>query len=270
MFLVVGILTYAWLWLYLVNVDMIEKGTLTQVDRNTILDKSIVDYSGLGAALIVVAGVLYRARNRSIPLLLQEIFQALKSTPDDPKKRAESGQGTGRKGGWGTVFSVVFRDVLLLGKMGECEDFQQWLGHFLIMWGFIGLAVTTTLDAIVNNAAVPIPITHPVRLLGNLTGIILTGGLTLSLTRRILHSEVRTNTRAGDWGFLASLYGTALTGFLVQSFADTSNMLGTWVSYPIHLAFLSFLLITAPWTKFVHALWRPSWVVYSRLNAQVK
>ncbi len=270
MFLVVEILAIAWLWLYLVNVDMIEKGTLTQVNRNTILDKSIVDYSGLGAALIVVAGVLYRARNRSIPLLIQEISQALRSPPDGPKKKIESGQETGSRGGWGTVFSVVFRDVLLLGRMGECEDFQQWLSHFLIMWGFIGLAVTTTLDAIINNAAVPLPITHPIRLLGNFTGIVFVGGLTLSIARRLLHSDVRTSSKKGDWAFLVSLYGTGVTGFIVQAFADTSNLAGTWAIYPVHLAFVAFLLVSAPWTKFVHALWRPSWVVYSRLNTQAK
>lgn len=266
--LAVGILLYIWIQLYLVNVDLISTGRLTQVDRNTILNKNIIDYSALVAVAVVGAGVVYRMKNRSIPLLIQEIRQAVGGPTrmeGDPNGSTSKG-----KGGWGTVLSVVFKDVLLLGKMGECEDFQQWLSHFLTMWGFIGLAVTTTLDAIINSPAVPLPITSPVRLLGNATGIILIAGLTLSFSRRLVHADVRTASRAGDWWFLVSLYGTAVTGFAVQSFADTSNVLGTWVAYPIHLAFLSSLLVAAPWTKFVHALWRPSWLVYSRLNAQAK
>ena len=260
--LAVAILVSVWVQLYFVNVDSIATGATTQVDRNAVVNKAIIDYSGLVAAGVVAMGVVYRMRDKSIPLLLQEIRQAIGRPESEGEREAT--------GGWGTVVSVLFKDVLLLGRMGECEDFQQWLGHFLTMWGFIGLAVTTTLDAIFNNAAVPLPITSPIRLLGNVTGIMLMAGLTLSLTRRLVHADVRTASRAGDWAFLVSLYGTALTGFMVQAFADTSNVAGTSVAYPVHLAFISLLLVAAPWTKFVHAVWRPSWVVYSRLNAQTE
>lgn len=258
---VVAVLAYVWVQLYFVNIDSIATGVTTQININTILDKTVVDYSGLVAAVVVAAGVIYRWRGKSIPLLIQEIRQAIGKP---------SAEGEGKKNGWGTVASVVARDVLLLGKMGECEDFQQWLSHILTMWGFIGLALTTTLDAIFNFAANPLPITDPIRLLGNVTGVMLIAGLTLSLSRRLVRSDVRSVSRAGDWAFLVSLYGTALTGFMVEAFADTSNFVGTAVTYPIHLVFISLLLVAAPWTKFVHALWRPSWVVYSRLNAHGK
>jgi len=262
--IVVAGLSYVWVQLYFVNVNSIAAGASTQVDRNAILDKSIIDYSGLVAAAVVGVGVIYRTRNKTIPLLIQEIRQAISKppAPEDGEKAAS--------GGWGTVVSVVFKDVLLLGRMGECEDYQQWLSHFLTMWGFIGLAITTTLDAIFNNAAVPLPITNPIRLLGNATGIMLISGLTLAFSRRLVHADVRSASKAGDWAFLVALYGAALTGFLVQAFADTSNLLGTWATYPIHLAFISLLLVAAPWTKFVHAVWRPSWVVYTRLSAQAR
>lgn len=256
----VAILAFLWVQLYLVNANSIATGATTQVDRNTILNKSIIDYSGLAAAAVVGIGVIYRTRNKSIPLLIQEIRQAVS------KPSAQEDEKEGGAGGWGKVVSVVFKDVLLLGRMGECEDFQQWLSHFLTMWGFIGLAITTNLDAIFNSAAAPLPITNPIRLLGNATGIILIAGLTLSFSRRLIRTDVRSASKSGDWAFLVALYGTGLTGFFVQAFADTSNVPGTLVTYPVHLAFISFLLVAAPWTKFVHALWRPSWVVYTRLN----
>jgi hypothetical protein len=259
-FSMVGALALIWVWLHQVNIQYIEEKILTQVDRNTILSKDIVEYSGIGAALIVAVGVLFRARNKSIPLLIQEIFQTIKNPPN---------RSVGKLGVERTVFFSVLKDILLLGKMGECEDFQQWLSHLLTMWGFIGLAVTTTLDAIVNPAATPLPIMHPVRVLGNFAGILFVGGLTLALIRRIVDPAVRITSRSGDWGFLISLYGTGLTGFAVEVLADTSNVLGTWVSYLIHLGFVAFLLITAPWTKFIHALWRPSWLVYTRLRSQI-
>lgn len=260
---VTTVLALGWFELYLVNVQLIAKGVLTQVNRNQVLDKTIVDYSGLAAALIVIAGVAVRTRGRSVPLLLGEILTAVRRDPEP------AGKGGAKKSGWRMLLSIIFRDVLLLGRMGECEDFQQWFSHFLIMWGFIGLAATTTLDALVNSAANPLPIWHPVRVLGNATGIMLIAGLTIALTRRLTHTEVRLNSRPGDWVFLASLYGTALTGFIVQFFADTGVVTATIVFYPVHLAFISFLLVTAPWTKFIHALWRPSWIAYSRLRGNV-
>ncbi len=259
--LAVCALLFLWAQLYAVNVDLIQTGKSLQVNRNSIINKNLVDLSGVAAAAIVVVGVAYRTRKRSTPFLFQEISRAVgKGGP------VEGGGGRGRA--WGTILSVVFKDILLMGKMGECEDFQQWLSHFLAMWGFIGLAVTTAADAVVNFAAAPLPITNPVRLLGNAAGVVLVAGLTLSISRRLVHREVRTATRAGDWTFLASLYGTAVTGFLVEAFADTSNVMATTVTYPLHLAFVAFLLVTAPWTKFIHALWRPSWVVYSRLEGR--
>ncbi len=260
----VAILLYVWVQLYFVNLNSIATGATTQVNRNVVLNKTIIDYSGLAAAAVVAVGVIFRTRNKSIPLLIQEILHAVGNNSDEVDASKNESKG------WGKVLSVVFKDVLLLGKMGECEDFQQWLSHFLTMWGFIGLAVTTTLDAIFNSAATPLLITSPIRLLGNATGIILIAGLTISITRRLVHTDVRSASRAGDWAFLVSIYGTALTGFMVQAFADTSNLTGTWVAYPVHLAFISLLLVAAPWTKFVHAVWRPSWVVYSRLSAQFR
>jgi hypothetical protein len=274
MVICVGILTAIWLELYLVNVNLIQTGVVSQVNRNIVLNKVIIDYSGLLAALIVAAGVVYRAWTKSVPLLVQEIVQKLRNPGGDSSSSpALEADGTGlqrsnRISAWKTLFSAVFKEILLLGRMGECEDFQQWLSHFLIMWGFIGLGVTTALDGIVNFSAAPLPIISPVRLLGNITGIMFAAGLTLSIARRIFNPQVRTKSQAQDWVFLISLYGTALTGFAVQIFADTGNVTGTWLSYPTHLAFIAFVLISAPWTKFIHALWRPSWIVETRLRAQ--
>lgn len=268
MVVVVEILVITFVKLYFIDVQLIQTGAISQINRNVILNKAIVDYSGLLAALIVIGGVAFRTWKKSIPLLIQEIVQIFTVNGKETYSKGTGREEALKKASFRTLVSVAIKDILFLGRMGECEDFQQWFSHFLTMWGFIGLAVTTTLDAIVNNAAVPLPITDPVRLLGNFSGIVFMAGLTLSIARRAFHPDIRSASGIQSWIFLISLYGTAATGFAVQVFADTSNLTATWVSYPIHLAFISFLLITAPWTRFVHALWRPSWIVYSRLNSQ--
>lgn len=270
MVLAVGILVAIWLYLYFFYVNLVQTGAIPQVNRNIVVSKVIIDYSGLLAALIVVGGVAYRTWTKSVPLLFQEIVHLLRGPKENsftstPETDGGMVQKSEERSEWRILFSTIFKEILFLGRMGECEDFQQWLSHFLIMWGFIGLAITTTLDGIVNFSATPLPIISPVRLLGNVTGIMFVAGLTLSIARRALNQSVRTKSGIQDWIFLISLYGTALSGFAVQAFAGTGNVDGTWASYPVHLAFIAFLLISAPWTKFIHALWRPSWIVETRL-----
>lgn len=250
-----------WFQLYTSQLSL---GNVHQVDRNTVLNKNIVDIAAFTSLGIIIVGLLVRIRSRTVPFLIQEIVAIIR-TP--PKGYAANG-GTREnhvKGVLGTLFTVLIGRVLLLGKMGVCEDFQQWMSHFLIMWGFIGLAVTTTIDAIVNSSAVPLPLLHPIRILGNLTGVIFMAGLTLAIARRALLPQARTTSRLGDWVFLLSLYSTGATGFAVQWFATTANSIGTSLSYLAHLVFIALLLTSAPWSKFIHALWRPSWIVYTTL-----
>ncbi|HIQ30055.1 MAG TPA: hypothetical protein EYH45_05770 [Candidatus Caldiarchaeum subterraneum] len=250
-----------WINLYIIH----SSGNVVQIDRNTIISKNIVDAAGITALIIVIIGVVTRIRKKNVAIMVQEIMQEIRNY----ESKAANGGGKAAIN-WPavkTVLRVGIYEVLLLGKLGRCEDFQQWLSHFMIMWGFIGLGITTTLDAIVNFDAVPLPLLHPVRILGNVSGIIFMAGLTLAITRRLFSPDVFSTTTKSDWAFLIAMYGTGATGFLVQWYADLANYLGTAVSYIIHLIFVAVLLVTAPWTKFIHALWRPSWIIYSRLLA---
>ncbi|MCS7118169.1 MAG: respiratory nitrate reductase subunit gamma [Thaumarchaeota archaeon] len=256
----VVILAVMWLNLYALHAG----GRIIQIDRNTVLSKDIVDAAGLSSLGLIVAVVVMKIRRKSVPILLQEILAELR-----PKPRALPNGGS-RSGGidWGTLRHVIrvgLYDVFLLGKMGACEDFQQWLGHFLTMWGFIGLFITTSLDAIVNPGAHPLPLLHPVRVLGNVSGTIFMAGLTIAIARRALRTEVRHVTTRSDILFLMVMYGTGLSGFLVQWYADHGDAQGTAFTYLMHLFFVALLIPTAPWTKFIHALWRPSWVIHSSL-----
>jgi hypothetical protein len=58
---------------------------------------------------------------------------------------------------------------------------SRWFMHWAIMWGFIGLAAATTLDYLLLLLAdkvpgQPVPLWHPIRLLGTLTGVLVLFG----------------------------------------------------------------------------------------------
>ncbi|MEM4287801.1 MAG: respiratory nitrate reductase subunit gamma [Candidatus Caldarchaeum sp.] len=253
-------LTLIVLWLSLI---ILNAGHGVQIDRNTVLSKDIVDAAGLSSLALIIIAVLIKIRQKSVAILLQEILSMLrpvKNMPANGGKPAAFDTAALKE-----MLRIGVYEVLVLGKMGKCEDFKQWLSHLLTMWGFIGLFITTSIDAIVNPGANPLPILHPVRILGNISGIVFMTGLTLSITRRLVDGSVRANSMFSDWSFLAVMYGTGATGFMVQWFADTGNAFGTAVTYIAHMFFVAALIPTAPWTKFIHALWRPSWVIYSGL-----
>jgi hypothetical protein len=251
------VLVASWAYLYGVHTELIGPGHLHQIDRKTIVSKLTVEIIAFSAVGIAILGVVVKTWLRTAPILVQESFQVIRD------ERAREGGGTSTLK---PALAAAAKEVAT-GGMRDCEDFQQWFAHLLIMWGFVGLFVTTALDAVVNKPADPLPLLHPVRLLGNVTGTLFLAGLTLAMVRRGLLDRVRQRSQASDWTFLISLWGTGATGFLVQWYADLADLPNTRWSYTVHLAFVAGLLVSAPWTKFLHAVWRPSWALYRALTA---
>ncbi len=247
-------------WIYLLgwHAEFIAPGLVRQIDRKTIVSKLAVEVIGFSAVGIALLGIAVRTWRRSSPVLLQEIVALVRRRGPDgapavprPLRRP---------------LATAAREIAG-GGMRDCEDAQQWLAHLLTMWGFVGLFATTSLDAVVNRAADPLPLLHPVRLLGNVTGTLFLAGLTLAIVRRAVRADLRSASAAGDWAFLGALWGTGSTGFLVQWYADLARAQATAAWYVVHLVFVGLILATAPWTKFMHAVWRPSWAVYRALTA---
>lgn len=236
-------------WAALLAAHVGGPGAAVQVDRKLILSKLAVMALAFGAVAVGMLGVAWKTWRRSSPVLLQECAGLV---------RGGAVRGPALRG----ALAAAARDAAA-GGMDECEDFQQWAAHLLIMWGFLGLFATTALDALVNHPANPLPLLHPVRLLGNVSGVAFMAGLTLAIARRALNARVRST--AGDWVFLWSLWGTGATGFLLQWTASLGDLRDTRLWYPAHLALIVAILLFAPWSKFLHAVWRPSWALYRRL-----
>lgn len=243
------VLFVEWILLYRLHAHALPP----QIDRRAIVSKHVVDLVGICALGPFVLGVIWRAWRRTAPILAHEALAM----------SAELGPAASAR-----AAAAAAKEVALNAGMRECYDLQQWAAHQLLMWGFLGLVATTSLDMLTNFAAAPLPLLHPVRILGNLTGIAFMMGLTLALARRALLARVRSVTQLGDWSFLQALWGTGATGFAVQYAADaTLHQATTWL-YVLHLVFITTLLATAPWTKFIHAAWRPTWVLYRSLIAE--
>ncbi len=136
---------------------------------------------------------------------------------------------------------------------------QPWFVHYTIMWGFLGLALATALDFLFKNPGLWVPLWYPPRLLGTLAGLALMYGTAITLYRW-LRPEARIETRRlpSDWLFLGLLFLVGLTGFLLEAlvYLPQGSALG-YALFLVHVVLAMELLVLMPFTKFVHALYRP-------------
>jgi nitrate reductase gamma subunit len=208
------------------------------INFNTFLPKAYVDLGGFVILLAVVSGIifaLYRWRG-----ILSERLSAY-SLPSRSNAKI-------------LALSLTV-DILYQKSIADCSR-ARWFAHMAMFWGFLGLAVTTTLDAILNPTAAPLPLSSPVRILGNISGVFFVGGVSYSLFRRFTPS-VRSNSTSGDLIFLSMLLLAGLSGFVTEAFSSLNLVYADSYSYWIHLILVAGLLVSAPFTKFVHAIGRP-------------
>ena len=135
-----------------------------------------------------------------------------------------------------------------------------------IFWGFMGLLAATGLNYLVKdlllgepNAAVPIY--HPIRMLGIISGILLMYGTSIALYKRYTKaSTYYSNSTYTDYLFLWLLWGTAATGYVVTYFVYVPEaQLPTWAHWTliIHIIIAVELLLMLPFSKMGHAMYRP-------------
>jgi citrate/tricarballylate utilization protein len=130
--------------------------------------------------------------------------------------------------------------------------------HSLIVWGFLLDFASTTLAYVYQDflhELPPYPVLSSPVVLGSLGGILLLIGAAGLIWFKWKSDRAPSEDRAYamDYAFLILLGLTALSGMLTLMFR-TTMALGTFLV--LHLAAIAALFVTAPYGKFVHALYR--------------
>ena len=187
----------------------------------------------------------------------------------------------GRNGhGPGQALVPTLLAILRHRKFRECEahpvgireTYKRHLHttHLAVFYGFLGLVVTTTSVGIGIYAfgyLTPWPLWHPVKLLGNASGVAVIAALAVFAWRRIADGERAGKSTYSDWLFLAILLFTTLTGFLSQALrlADLPRL--AYPMYVVHLVLIFFLLVYIPYSKFAHLVYRTAAMLYAASRA---
>lgn len=141
---------------------------------------------------------------------------------------------------------------------GERPNSARRIYHAFVFWGFLADFVSTTLAFLYQDflhLLPPYPLASGPVLFGSAGGILLIVGVAGLMA--IKHKSDRTPAFEAAYGvdhiFLGTLGVTALTGMLTLIFRATPAL---GVLLVVHLACVAALFVTAPYGKFVHAIYR--------------
>ncbi len=182
----------------------------------------------------------------------------------------------GTQPGQGLVGSFVgaIVDLAKHDRFHRCESNRpRWSGHLMVFYGFMGLLFVTGMVTVLavlehpldNPHLYPLDWLHPLKILGNLTGVLMVGGSLYVITFRLRRPAEAGQSTYTDWFFLGVLLAVGLTGFAAEFVRLTPlpPSLGTPV-YLLHLISVFWLLIFFPYSKFAHAFYRYLAMAFAR------
>lgn len=146
----------------------------------------------------------------------------------------------------------------------------RWLMHGLILYGFCGLILADVLMQIYNPTRGDLPLLSPLKLLPILSGVSVLSGVMFVMHRYRTDPYIDNGLTLGrDFLFVNLLFHTVLSGFLTVWINHTSAMGWVMPLYLYHLAAISLLIATAPFTRFAHAWVVPALVAMTRVTEAV-
>jgi len=215
----------------------------------------IIDAGGLIVLLVVVLGIVYRLKEGSLHHFIHwQVFSERKAKTSDSNSQVVP-----------SFFTVLFREVFAFRVLETCSKIKR-ASQLAIFWGFVFLGISTTLAFITNPADVVLPLYDPVKLFGNIGGVLVVAGfLGMFYVRYREGAPVWRLTRSDV--FLMTLFLAVVTGFVAQQ-TIYSSLGSLWISssFWIHMIFVILLLATAPFTKFFHAVSKPFSLLYEEID----
>lgn len=152
----------------------------------------------------------------------------------------------------------VLREALIQSRFSTCEGNRyRHYAHLALVFGFAGMTLATIIVMGIDYEWWPISRTVPF-LLGTVFGILtFTGGsyfLYLRMTRR---KESSKYSHHSDWIFLLLVLLSVLSGFVMVILRFAHLPRAAYIAFAVHLVFVFNLLVSLPFTKFAHAVYRP-------------
>jgi quinone-modifying oxidoreductase, subunit QmoC len=182
------------------------------------------------------------------------------------------GEGARREGSLLRSLGAVALEILGHRRFQRCGTARpRRLGHLLLLWGFLGALLTTTLLGVamdIFGVRTPLPQLHPIKLLGNLSAVLLVAGGAWLVVNRIAHPAAAGTLHAFDVFFGMLVLLVILSGVGSELARVALPARAALAVYVLHLGTVLALFLTFPFSKFAHALYRTLAMMHERMTAE--
>ncbi len=167
----------------------------------------------------------------------------------------------------------VFKEIFTHSNFKECGTNQdRYLGHLGLFYGFLALFITTTciflgiyfVNLVVHVPMTPWPLWNPVKLLGNLGGILLLGGCYIVYRNRTGEEEDTSTSSYFDWFLLGLVAVVGATGMLAEIVRWIGIGFLYYILYFLHLVAVWTLIAYSPYSKLAHLVYRTVALIHDR------
>jgi quinone-modifying oxidoreductase subunit QmoC len=159
---------------------------------------------------------------------------------------------------WASVKKAL-PEIVAQRQMAGCRDhrMRSW-AHRAIVAAVAGLLVASAVMTVlvVVGQHYPLSMGNPLKVLANVFAALLIGGTSYFLWLRM--AEARRGERVGffDWAFLANVFLAGVTGAATEALRAADVRPAAYPVYFVHLVVVLVLILTLPYTKLAHAVYR--------------
>ncbi|MBI4496976.1 MAG: quinone-interacting membrane-bound oxidoreductase complex subunit QmoC [Chloroflexi bacterium] len=177
----------------------------------------------------------------------------------------EDGQGETR--GIVPSFLSTLQDIFSHSRFKDCgADEPRYPAHMGIFYGFLFLFAATN-GAFIYTAMgkdLSLPLTDPVKIIGNLGFLLMFGGLTAVTLRRLNQPQSAGRSIYFDWFFIGLLWAVIMTGIFLEAIRMAGLKDIAYPFYLVHLVFIYTLYVYLPVSKFAHLLYRTTALTWAK------
>lgn len=182
-------------------------------------------------------------------------------------------------------------DFMTHQRFKKCEVTKDRSNsHMFVFFGFVGLAITTTWaiaylygfeffniqkaiqlsggSFLLNFGESPYPLYDPMKILGNISAVILLAGILQVITNRKKNAEKAGNGSYFDWLFISIIFTIVTTGILSEVLRLAHIPVLAYPVYFIHLVVVFFLFAYAPFSKMAHMVYRTTALVFAKYSGR--
>lgn len=152
----------------------------------------------------------------------------------------------------------TLNEVVWQKRFGECADDKlRRLAHQAVSWGFMGMFLATVIIGAVDFNWLPWPRWVSL-VVGSFSGIVTLLGLSYYIYLRLSRkTAVGKYSHPSDWAFLILLALSVLSGYVMLLLRLLNLPLAAYLAFSFHLVVVFDLLVTFPFSKFAHVIYRP-------------